>query len=120
LALTVVSLLRVTTQFAVPEQPPPLQLVSSVPAVNVTDVPLLKTAEQFVVQLLMPVGFDEADPVPDTCTVSVGRLKLAVMVVLAVSMKLQVPVPLHTVAVQPVRFDALLGVAIAEIAVFTG
>jgi hypothetical protein len=93
--------------------------VNPVPeAVSVT-TPLPKGAEQFVVQVLIPIGSEETDPVPATTTVSVGRLKLAVTVVADVTVKSQVPVPLHTVAVQPVKFETLLGVAVNTIAVPT-
>jgi hypothetical protein len=85
------------------------------------DVPLSNTAEQVAPQL-MPEGVEDTDPVPVPAktTESVGLLKFAVTVVLAVRVKLQSPVPLHTVAVQPVKLDTLLGVAITVIAVPTG
>jgi hypothetical protein len=117
LAITVVSVLRVNWQVPVPKQPPPIQPVNPVPeAVSVT-VPLLKGAEQFAVQFVMPGGLDETDPVPATWTVRIGRLKLAVTVVADVTVKSQVPAPLHTVAVQPVKFETLLGVAVITMAV---
>ena len=79
-----------------------------------------KSAVQLVVQALMPVGLDETEPVPLTWTVSVGRLKLAVMVVLAVNVKLQVPVPEHPAPLHPVKFDTLFGVAVNTMAAPTG
>jgi hypothetical protein len=102
--------------------------VNPAPAVNVIDVPLLKAAEQFVVQLLMPAGLEFTVPVPDTTTVSVGRLKLAVMLELVVNVKVHgvvVPLQATTFALpeplfQPVKFDAPLGVAVIAIAVPTG
>jgi hypothetical protein len=83
--------------------------------VSVT-VPLLKGAEQFAVQLLMPAGLDETDPVPTTWTVRTGRLKLAVTVVLAVKVKLHVLVPEQPAPLQPLKFETLLGVAVMTIA----
>jgi hypothetical protein len=112
--------LSVTTQAPVPEQPPPLQPVSPAPAVNVTLVPLSKGAVQLLVQLLMPAGFDDTEPVPTTTAVKTGLLKLAVTVVFAVNWKVQVPVPEHPAPLQPVKLDALLGVAVRTIAAPTG
>jgi hypothetical protein len=45
---------------------------------------LSKGAEQLVGQLIL-VGFEETDPAPFTTTVSVGRLKFAVMLEFAVN-----------------------------------
>jgi sporulation-control protein spo0M len=91
-------------------------------------VPLLKAAEQFVVQFVMPPGFEFTVPVPATTTVSVGRLKLAVRVELAVNVKLQgtmVPLQATTFAfpeplVQPVKFDTASGKAVIVITVPDG
>jgi hypothetical protein len=88
--------------------------------VSVTSVPLLKTAAQLLVQLLIPAGLELTVPVPTTVTVRTGRLKLAVTVVLAVKVKLHVPVPKHPAPVHPVKFDTLFGVAVSTNAVPTG
>lgn len=109
-------------QLPVPAHPPPLQLVKPDPAVNVIDVPLLNGALQLVVQLLIPVGLELTVPVPTILTVTVGRLKLPVMLVLAVRVKLQDPVePLQTAAVpvpplHPVKFEFPSGVAVNNMA----
>ena len=124
-AVTVASAVRVTRHVdEVPEHPLPLQPVNPAPlAVSVTGVALSKVAEQFEVQPLMPTGFEFTVPVPVpvTTTVSVGRLKFAVVLELAVIVKLQSPVvllhalglpsPLPLPFPQPVKLDALLGVA---------
>ena len=120
-AVTVVSSIRVTTHVdESPEHPPPIQPVKVEPgsavAVSVT-MPLSKGAEQFVVQVLMPAGFEETDPVPFTTTVSLGWLKLAVTIVLSVKVKLQGPVPEQPAPLQPVKFETLLGVAVITMAV---
>ena len=117
LAVTVVSVVSVTRQVPVPEHPPPLQPVNPVPlAVTVTTVPLLRTAEHVAPQLIPPTS-DVTVPVPATTTVSVGRLKLAVTVVAAVTVNLHVLVPEHPAPLHPVKFETLLGVAVITMAV---
>ena len=88
-------------------------------AVKVTTVPLLRTAEHVATQLIPPT-FDVTVPVPNTKTVRIGRLKLAVTVVLAVNVKLQAPVPEHPAPLHPVKFEILFGVAVNTMAVPTG
>jgi hypothetical protein len=83
-------------------------------------LPLSNGAEQVVVQTLMPAGFDETDPVPITCAVSVGRLKFAITVVLAINVKVQVPVPPHPAPIHPVKVEIPFGVALNSIMVPTG
>ena len=122
-AVTVAFAFNVTTQEPDPIQPPPLQLARPVLAVNVMTVPLLNGAEHVAVQLRMPAGFDETEPVPEIVTDRIGRLKLAVTLVLLVNVKAQVvAVPLQAVALpvpplQPVKFDAALGVPVITMAV---
>ena len=115
------------SQSPVPEQPP-LHPENPVPlAVSVTCAPLLKDAEQLVVHVLMPAGFEFTVPVPVMVTVSVGRLKFAVMLELAVRVKVQGPVvPLQATTfafpeplLQPVKFDTPLGVAVIVMGVPT-
>jgi hypothetical protein len=77
----------------------------------------------------MPVIFVEVTvptPVPANTTLSVGKLKFAVMLVVAVSVNvqapaalLQFPVTLPVPLVQLVKFEALLGVGLIEIDVPT-
>ena len=69
----------------------------------------------------MPPGFEVTVPVPINTTDSTGRLKFAVILELAVIVKLQSPVVLlHVLGLpfpfplpfpQPEKFDALLGMA---------
>jgi hypothetical protein len=112
-------------QVVVPDVHPPLNPANPLPlAVKVMGVFLSKTAVQLVAQLVMAVGLEETDPAPTTVTVSVGRLKLAVMLESAVTEKLQIPVvPLHALGLpgplplpllQPVKFDTLFGLACSQ------
>src|SRR5262245_50940954 len=99
-AVTVVSAVRVTVQFPVPEHPPPLQPAKVEPmageAVSVTAVPLSNVAEHVEPQLI-PAGFEVTvpRPVPVLLTESVNlcRANVAVTVVSAFKVTVQVPVP---------------------------
>src|SRR5207253_2969690 len=108
------------THDPVPEQPPPAQPVKVEPAagvaVNVTVVPLAKLAEQVAPQLI-PAGalVTVPLPVPALLTVSakVGRAKVAVTVVAALRVTVQVPVPEQPPPVQPVKVEPAAGVAVS-------
>src|SRR5438034_6773068 len=99
-AVTVVAAETVITHDPVPVHPPPLQPLKVEPAagvaVTVTAVPLGKLAEHVAPQVI-PAGelVTVPLPVPALLTVSakVGRLKVAVTVVAAESVTVQVPVP---------------------------
>src|SRR5438034_9749452 len=101
-AVTVVAAETVTTHDPVPEHPPPLQPVKVEPAagaaVSVTAVPLVKLAEQVAPQVI-PAGALVTVPLPApallTVSAKVGRAKVAVTVVAAQSVTVQVPVPEH-------------------------
>ena len=123
MAVTVVAALSVTVQVPVPEQPPPLQPVKVEPAagaaVKVTAVPLANVAEHVAPQE-MPAGLlvTVSDPVPDLLTVSVNVCaKLAVMVVAALSVMVQVPVPEQPPPLQPVKMEPEAAVAVKVTAV---
>src|SRR5207249_6592909 len=123
-AVTVVAAESVTVQVPVPEQAPPVQPVKVKPAagvaVNVTAVPLVKLAEQVRPQLI-PTGalVTVPLPVPALLTVSatVGRAKVAVTVVAALRVTVQVPVPEHPPPLQPVKVEPAAGVAVNVTAV---
>src|SRR5207247_6584939 len=109
-AVTVVAAETVTKHEPVPEQPPPLPPVQVEPpagrAVSVTAVPLVKLAEQVAPQVI-PAGelVTVPLPVPALLTVSakVGRAKVAVTVVAALRVTVQVPVPEHPPPLQAVK-----------------
>src|SRR5437016_2584324 len=123
-AVTVVAPETVTTHVPVPEHPPPLQPVKVEPAagvaVSVTAVPLVKLAEQVTPQLI-PTGalVTVPLPVPALLTVSatVGRAKVAVTVVAAMRVTVQVPVPEQPPPLQPVKVEPAAGVALRVITV---
>jgi len=123
-AVTVVAAETVTTHDPAPEQPPPAQPVKVEPAaavaVNVTAVPLAKLAEQVAPQLI-PAGelVTVPLPVPALLTVSakVGRAKVAVTVVAALRVTVQVPVPEQPPPLQPVKVEPAAGVAVSVTAV---
>src|SRR5436190_736268 len=123
-AVTVVPAESVTTHVPAPEQPPPLQPVKVEPAagvaVSVTAVPLAKLAVQVAPQLI-PTGalVTVPLPVPALLTVSakVGRAKVAVTVVAALRVTVQVPVPEHPPPLQPVKVEPAAGVAVSVTAV---
>src|SRR5207253_3581355 len=112
------------THDPVPEQPPPAQPVKVEPAagvaVNVTVVPLAKLAEQVAPQLI-PAGelVTVPLPVPALLTVSakVGRAKVAVTVVAALRVTVQVPVPEQPPPLQPAKMEPAAGAAVSVTAV---
>jgi len=122
-ALTVVEDFRVTVQEPVPEQPPLLQPpkdpVVGV-AVRVTTAPAEKLAVQFLVQLI-PAGVLVTVPFPHPAKLTVRvtdcGLKVAVTVVEAVSVTVQVPVPLHPPPLHPLKVDPVAAVAARATAV---
>src|SRR5262249_14944504 len=85
-------------------------------AVSVTAVPSGKPAEHWLLVglQLIPLGLLVTWPPPVSVTVSVRVIwpKVAVTLVSAVIVKLQVLVPLQTAAVQPVNAEPAAGVAI--------
>jgi hypothetical protein len=94
---------------------------------KVIEVPLLNEAEQVAPQLMPATLVEVTTPAPANTTESVGRLKLAVILVASFNVKLQAPAALLQFAVtlpvplvQPVKFDALSGVGMIEIGVPTG
>ena len=117
-AVTVVSAFTVTVQVPVPLQPPPLQPANTEPpagvAVKVTEVPELKDFEQVAPQstpegLLVTVPL----PVPPLETVRVkNAVKVAVTVVSAFIVTVQVPVPLQPPPLQPVNVEPLAALAV--------
>src|SRR2546422_897320 len=119
-AVTVVAAESVIVHAPVPLQPPPVQPVKVEPAaavaVNVTAVPLAKLAEQVAPQLI-PAGalVTVPLPVPALLTVSakVGRAKVAVTVVAALRVTVQVPVPEQPPPLQPVKVEPAAGVAVS-------
>lgn len=118
MAVTVVVAFMVTVQVPVPLQPPPLQPAKTEPppgvAVKVTEVPELKDFEQVLPQstpegLLVTVPL----PVPPLETVRVkNAVKVAVTVVSALIVTVQVPVPLHPPPLQPEKTEPLAAVAV--------
>jgi len=123
-AVTVVEALRVTVQVPVPEQPPPLQPVNVEPAVGVAvsvmAVPLAYAAIQVGLQE-MPTGLLVTVPSPEpalfTVSVNACTAKLAVTVVAALSVTVQVPVPEQPPPLQPEKLEPAAGVAVRVIAV---
>src|SRR3989475_1339316 len=117
-AVTVVAALRVTVQAPGPEQPPPLQPLKVEPAagaaVSVTAVPLAKLAAQVAPQV-MPAGLLVTVPAPvpalETVSVKVCRVKVAVTVVAALRVTVQVPVPEQPPPLQPVKVEPAAGAA---------
>jgi hypothetical protein len=124
LAVTVVAAPSATVQVPVPEQPPPLQPVKVEPsadaAVRVTTVPLLNAAEH-VAPHVIPAGLLVTVPVPapGLLTESVKVcLKVAVTVVVAaLSVTAQVPVPEQPPPLQPVKVEPAVGAAVRVMAV---
>jgi hypothetical protein len=118
-AVTVVAALSVTLQVPVLVQPPPLQPVKVEPAagaaVKVTAVPLLNAAEHVAPQE-MPAGALVTVPVPApallTVSVKLCTAKVAVTVVAALSVTLQVPVPEQPPPLQPVKAEPVAGAAV--------
>jgi hypothetical protein len=124
-AVTALAAFMVTEQPAEPEQAP-LQPAKVEPragvAVRVTTVPLAKLAEHVVPQL-MAVGelVTAPPPVPAFVTARakvVGdAVKVAVTVVVAVSVTVQEPVPEQPPPLQPVKLEPLAGAALRVTAV---
>ena len=118
-AVTAWAALMVTAQVPVPVQPPPLQPVNVEPAagvaVKVTAVPLAKAAEQVAPQE-MPAGALETVPVPApalvTARVNGCSANVAVTEVAALTVTLQVPVPVQPPPLQPVNVEPAAGVAV--------
>src|SRR5262245_23485840 len=117
-AVTVVLAVSVTLQVPVPEQPPPLQPAKVEPVagvtLRVTTVPLLNEAEQVAPQLI-PAGSEVTvpRPVPVLVTerVNLCRADVAVTVVSAFKVTVQVVlVPEHP-PLHPVKVDPVVGVA---------
>ena len=108
----------VTVQVPVPLQLPPLQPANTEPpagvAVKVTEVPELKDFEQVAPQST-PEGLLVTVPLPvpplDTLRVK-NAVKLAVTVVSAVIVTVQLPVPLHPPPLQPVNVEPLAALAV--------
>src|SRR5205823_13880690 len=87
---------------------------------SVMVVPLVKLAEQVTPQLI-PAGelVTVPLPVPALLTVSakLGRLKVAVTVVAAMTVTVQAPVPEHPPPLQPVKVEPAAAVAVSVTAV---
>jgi hypothetical protein len=123
LAVTVVAALSVRVQVPVPEQPPPLQPVKAEPAagvaVKLTAVPLANAVAHVAPQE-MPAGLLVTVPVPAPVllTVSVKLCaNVAATVVAALSVTVQVPVPVQPPPLQPVKTEPAAGVAVRVSAV---
>jgi len=118
-AVTVVAAVSVTVQVPVPEQPPPVQPVkvelASGVAAKVTAVPLANAAEHVAPQV-MPAGLlvTVPAPAPDLLTVNVkvGIANVAVTVVPAFRVTVQVPVPEQPPPLQPEKVEPAAGVAV--------
>jgi hypothetical protein len=116
--------LIVTVQVPVPVQPPPPQPLKVEPAagvaVKVTAVPLANAAEQVAPQE-MPVGALETVPVPVpalvTASVKGCSVNAAVTEVAALTVTVQVPVPVQPPPLQPVNVEPAAGVAVKVTAV---
>jgi hypothetical protein len=123
-AVTVVAAFRVTAQVPVPEQPPPLQPEKVEPAagvaVNVTTVPEVKDVVQVAPQE-RPAGALVTVPVPapalDTVRANEDCTKVAVTVVAAFRVTVQVPVPAQPPPLQPEKVEPAAGVAVKVTAV---
>jgi hypothetical protein len=123
-AVTVVAALSVTVQVPVPEQPPPLQPEKVEPAtgvaVKMTAEPPANAAEHVAPQE-MPAGLlvTVPEPAPDLLTVSVKvcSANVAVTVVAALSVTVQVPVPEQPPPLQPEKVEPATGVAVKVTAV---
>src|SRR5437667_5568961 len=119
-AVTVVAAESVIMHEPVPEHPPPLQPVKVEPAagvaVSVTTVPLAKLAVHVAPQVI-PTGelVTVPLPVPALLTVSakVGRAKVAVTVVAALRVTVQVPVPEQPPPLQPAKMEPAAGAAVS-------
>ena len=113
-----------TVQVPVPVQPPPLQPENVEPApgvaVNVTAVPLANAAEQVAPQL-MPVGALVTVPLPVPAFVIASvkgcSANVAVTDVAALTVTVQVPVPVQPPPLQPENAEPAAGVAVNVTAV---
>ena len=122
--MTEVAALSVTVQVPVPEQPPPVQPVkvelASGVAVRMTAVPLGNAAEHVAPQV-MPAGLlvTVPAPAPDLLNVNmkVGIANVAVTVVPAFRVTVQVPLPEQPPPLQPVKVEPASGVAVRVTAV---
>src|SRR5438552_2580430 len=125
-AVTAPAALMVTLQAPIPAQLP-LQPVKVEPAagaaVRLTAVPLVNEAEQVAPQL-MPVGalVTVPLPAPDLVTVSAkdGSANVAVTEVAAVSVTVQMPVPVQPPPVQPAKVEPAAAAAVTVTAVVNG
>ena len=123
-AVTEVAALSVTVQVPVPAQPPPVQPVKVEPAagvaVRVTAVPLANALEH-VAPHEMPAGLLVTVPAPAPALLTVrvkdGTVNVAVTVVPAFSVTVQVPVPEQPPPLQPVKVEPAAGVAVRVTAV---
>jgi hypothetical protein len=119
LAVTLAAAFMVTLHVPVPEQPAPLQPLKFDPpaalAVRVTTVPLLYGAAQVAPQLI-PAGLDVTVPLPVPALLTVRlnccTAKLAVTLVAALMVTLQVPVPEQPPPLQPLNVDPPLAAAV--------
>jgi hypothetical protein len=118
-AVTAVAPVTVTVQDPVPLQPPPLhptktELTPGI-AVSVTTVPLTKLALHVAPQSI-PAGLLVTVPVPDPARVTLSGtigMNVAVTGVAAVTVTVQVPVPLHPAPLHPVKTESTPGVAVS-------
>jgi hypothetical protein len=120
-AVTVVSLLKVTVHVPVPEQPPPDQPVNPDPAsglaVRMTVLPPVRVTEQVLPQASAGDELDVTVPLPLPAFVTLSTavagmaLKVAVTVVFAQRGKVQDPMPVQSPPDQPAKLDPACGVA---------
>src|SRR5947209_2243023 len=118
-AVTVVSAVRVTVQLAVPAQPPPCQPVKTEPGagvgVSVTRLPLVYL--QQLVRQVLPAGLLATVPLPvpaeTTVRAKICRSKVAVTVVSAVRVTVQLAVPVQPPPCQPVKTEPGAGVGVS-------
>jgi hypothetical protein len=126
-AATVVAAAILTTHAPAPVQPPPVHPAKNDPvpgaADSVTDVLLTYVSVQSVPQLI-PAGLEVTAPVPPPVRLTVNgkviRSKRALIVVSAVRVMLQFPVPAQPPPVQPPNNDPLSGVDVKVMAVPVG
>jgi len=122
--VTEVAAFRVTVQVPVPEQPPPLQPEKVEPAagvaVKITVVPPAYAAMHVAPQE-MPAGLLVTVPIPEpvlfTVSVKAWRAKVAVTVVAAFRVTVQVPVPEQPPPLQPEKVEPAAGAAVKVTAV---
>src|SRR5439155_10840692 len=119
-AVTVVAAEIVTVQAPGPEQPPPLQPLKVEPAagaaVSVTAVPFVKLAAQVAPQVIPPGELVTVPlPVPAGVTVraKVWGVKVAVTVVAAEIVTVQLPVAEQAPPLQPLKVEPGAGAAVS-------